>query len=184
MRNLGRQKAVNNWLFYLDADEIISRELQAEIIKILANPEFEAYRVIRRNFYLGKKWPYEEKIIRLINKRSLVGWYGPLHESAEISAAVGQLKNPLFHYTHQNLKSMVDKTNLWSEIEADLRIKNSHPPVVWWRFIRVMITAFSNSYFKQAGFKAGTVGLIESIYQAFSIFITFAKLWEKQSKKS
>ena len=79
---------------------------------------------------------------------------------------------------------MVAKTNLWSEIESALRLKNSHPPMTWWRFFRVMVSAFYDSYFRQAGYKLGTVGLIESIYQAFSIFITYAKLWEKQNKKS
>ena len=38
------------------------------------------------------------------------------------------------------------------------------------------------SYILQGGYKAKTVGLIESIYQAFSIFITYAKLWEIQNK--
>jgi len=32
------------------------------------------------------------------------------------------------------------------------------------------------------GWKIGVPGLIESIYQAFSYFIVYAKLWEKQQK--
>jgi len=43
-----------------------------------------------------------------------------------------------------------------------------------------MTTAFINSYVKQKGYKAGAVGIIESTYQAFSMFITYAKLWELQ----
>jgi hypothetical protein len=79
---------------------------------------------------------------------------------------------------------MVQKTNSWSDIEARLRLEANHPPVSWWRIIRVMITGFVNSYFSQQGWRAGTVGFIESIYQAYSIFITYAKLWELQQKKS
>jgi len=44
-----------------------------------------------------------------------------------------------------------------------------------------MITAFLKSYFKEGGYKNGTLGIIEAIYQSFSMFITYAKLWEKQS---
>ena len=77
---------------------------------------------------------------------------------------------------------MLNKTIEWSETEANLRFSNNHPKMSWWRFPRVMFSAFFNSYLKQGGYKAGTVGIIESIYQAFSIFITYAKLWEKQQK--
>lgn len=46
-----------------------------------------------------------------------------------------------------------------------------------------MISAFNKSFFNDEGWRAGTIGWIESIYQAFSMFITYAKLWEKQESK-
>ena len=86
------------------------------------------------------------------------------------------------HYTHRDLESMVNKTAAWSSIEAAQRYKQNHPKISWWRFPRVMLTAFFNSYIIQGGYKAKTVGIIESVYQAFSIFITYAKLWEMQKQ--
>jgi len=77
---------------------------------------------------------------------------------------------------------MVDKTLGWSKTEAELRFDSNHPKITWWRFPRVMISAFVNSYIIQGGWRVGTAGLVESIYQAFSIFITYARLWEKQLK--
>ncbi len=77
---------------------------------------------------------------------------------------------------------MVEKTNNWSEIEADLRFKVHHPKITTLRLVKVMITGFTQSYFKQNGYKNGTEGFIEAVYQAFSLFITYAKLWEKQQK--
>lgn len=76
---------------------------------------------------------------------------------------------------------MVEKTNKWSDTEALLRFNSNHPKMTWWRFPRVMLTAFFNSYIRQGGWKAGAVGLIESVYQSFSMFITYAKLWELQN---
>ena len=78
---------------------------------------------------------------------------------------------------------MVNKTLEWSKIEAELRFNSNHPKMVWWRFPRVMTTAFLNSYVKQGGYKVGTVGIIESVYQSFSMFITYARLWEMQKKR-
>ena len=79
---------------------------------------------------------------------------------------------------------MVEKTNKWSESEAELRYKAGHPEMSWWRFLRVMFTAFTDSYFKEKGYKSGTAGLVEAVFQSFSMFITYAKLWEKQIKKT
>ncbi|EKD68144.1 MAG: hypothetical protein ACD_48C00061G0005, partial [uncultured bacterium] len=86
------------------------------------------------------------------------------------------------HYTHRNLELMTAKTNQWSEVEADMLLASHHPLMNELRFIRIMLTKFFDSYIKQGGWKIGTPGLIESLYQAYSYFIIYAKLWEKQNK--
>ena len=78
---------------------------------------------------------------------------------------------------------MVAKTNEWSEYEAQLRLKSKHPGMASWRFFRVILTGFLKSYFKEGGYRNGTAGIIEALYQAFSMFITYAKLWEKQQAR-
>lgn len=186
MRNFGLQKAEGEWILYVDSDEVVSEELSSQILQVIKSSNiYSAYKILRKNFYLGKnEWPKKEKLERLFLKENLVKWYGQLHESPQVKGLVGELSGYLDHYTHQNLKSMLEKTNEWSEVEANLRYKTNHPRMRWWRFPRVMIYAFFNSYIIQGGWKVGTVGLIESIYQAFSIFITYAKLWELQNQKN
>lgn len=181
LRDYALSKAKGEWIFYLDADERVTKELKEEIKSVLRSPSFFAYKVRRKNYYFGKSWPYIEKIPRLFKKEVLKGWFGVLHESPKINSEVGQLKNYLLHYTHRNISSMVEKTNKWSNIEADLRFKAKHPKMTWWRFFRIMLTTFWEYFITQRGFRAGTVGFIESIYQSFSSFITYAKLWEKQN---
>lgn len=129
-------------------------------------------------------WPKIEMLERLFRTSQLKGWHGKLHETPDVNGVVGELHAPLFHYTHRDLSSMVEKTNTWSEVEAKLRLDANHPKMTWWRFPRVMLSAFYDSYIKQKGYKAGTAGLIESIYQGFSMFITYAKLWELQTKSA
>lgn len=182
-RNLGLEKAGGEWILYIDADERVTPELQKEIAETAKSGEDVAYFIPRKNFYLGNyEWPYIEKIERLFKKEKLANWKGKLHESPIIVGSVGELKNHLVHYTHRDLSSMVKKTIEWSKIEAELRFEAGHPPVNWWRFPRVMLTAFWDSYIKQGGWKVGTVGIVESLYQAFSIFVTYARLWELQNK--
>lgn len=188
-RNFGLKKAAGEWIFYIDADERATKELASSIkhkILEIKDNKFFAFRIKRKNFYFGSskknEWPYIEHLERLFKKDKIDGWYGKLHESPRIKGGVGELEGYLLHYTHKDLSSMLKKTIEWSRIEAELRFKSGHPKMNWWRFPRVMLSAFLDSYIRQGGWKVGTVGLIESMYQSFSMFVTYARLWEMQKK--
>lgn len=184
IRNFALTKAQFDWVLYIDADEECDQVLKKEIKNSTENSAFEAFLLNRKNFYLGdNQWPYIEKIPRLFKKQSLLRWEGEIHESPKVNGKIGKLDGFIIHNTHKDLESMVEKTIAWSTTEAQLRFKTDHPKMSWWRFPRVMITAFIKSYVLEQGYRAKTAGLIESLYQAFSIFITYAKLWELQKNK-
>lgn len=190
LRNFGLKKASGEWILYVDADERVDDNLKTAITHLIKDSgrmqQLNAYFLKRKNFYLGtsvkNEWPYIEKMERIFRKEKLRGWKGKLHETPIIDGAIGKLDGFLLHYTHRDLTSMVEKTIEWSKIEAEMRFKSNHPKMTWWRFPRVMFAAFLDSYVRQGGWKAGTVGLIESVYQSFSIFITYARLWEMQTE--
>ncbi|MBI2420755.1 MAG: glycosyltransferase family 2 protein [Candidatus Levybacteria bacterium] len=184
MRNFGLKMASGEWIMYVDSDERVTPSLREEITKSTNNPtnKYVGFRIKRKNFYFGNhEWPYIEHLERVLKKDKLEGWYGRLHESPKVKGDVGTLEGYLLHYTHRNLTSMVNKTIEWSKIEAELRYNAGHPKMTWWRFSRVMLTAFLDSYVRQGGWRVGVVGLIESMYQSFSIFVTYARLWEMQN---
>lgn len=186
IRNEARRHISSEWILYVDADERVSKGLEREVKEILSKEAVRqnAFRLPRVNFYLGNnRWPKVEHLERLFKTSCLKEWYGELHESPSVAGEIGDLRHPLFHYTHRDLSSMVRKTLAWSDVEARLRLEAGHPPMYWWRFPRVMMGTFFDWYIVQGGWKVGTVGIIESLYQSFSIFITYAKLWELQKKK-
>lgn len=183
-RNFGLKHASGEWVICVDSDERVTKELASEIKSQTLSGNFSAFRVKRKNFYFGNyEWPYIEHLERVFKKDKLEGWYGKLHESPKVRGDIGLLEGYLLHYTHRDLTSMLDKTIEWSGIEAELRFKSGHPKMSWWRFPRVMCTSFLDSYIRQGGWRVGVVGLIESMYQSFSIFITYARLWEMQQEK-
>ena len=187
-RNFGLHKATSEWVFYVDADERVSPALQDNIKHHVLNRKYgdkiSAYKVKRKNFYLGNhEWPYIESMERIFKREALKGWYGVLHETPKIEGNLDLLEGFLLHYTHRDLTGMLAKTIAWSSTEAKLRHNAHHPKMTWWRFPRVMIPAFYNSYITQKGYKVGIVGIVESMYQAFSMFITYTKLWELQKKR-
>lgn len=184
LRDAGAKVAIGEWLLYIDADENVTEDLKNEILKTIRqkSDKVQGYYISRKNYYLGCEWPTRDKMIRLMKKEALISWIGTVHEHPEIQGEIGELREPLIHNTHRTLFEMVEKTNEWSEIEAELRIQAKHPKMAGWRFVRVMGSAFWKSYIHEEGWKAGAIGLIESVYQAFSMFITYAKLWERQQK--
>lgn len=181
IRNFGMQKAEGEWVLYIDADERVSESLKKSIMSVNDN-EYSSYLIQRKNYYFGKEWPYIENMRRLFKKSDFVRWEGVIHETPICNGKIGALDGFLLHFTHRDLDSMVNKTLPWSTVEARIRFDANHPQMSWWRFPRIMLSAFLRSYVYQKGFKAGSIGLIESLYQAFSSFITYAKLWEMQNK--
>lgn len=181
MRNFALKQVKTPWVLFIDADERVTTALAREITRAVGEEkEASAFSFIRKNYYFGKEWPYKERVTKLFLKDKLRGYKGEIHESPIIDGEVKHLSGELLHFTHRSLEEMLEKTISWSEFEARLRYKNKHPQVTWWRLIRVFFTGFLDSYIKQKGFLAGSIGLIESLYQGFSMFITYVRLWEIQ----
>lgn len=185
-RNQGIKEARSEWIFYLDSDERVTPELSKEIEQELNSPHYNAYAIPRRNIILGKEmrhggwWP--DYVKRLYKKSALRKWVGELHEEPVFEGNMGHLEEPMIHLKHDNLSEMVEKTNNWSEIEARLLLEAGHPPMSWWRFFRVIKTELLYRLIIKRGLLDGAEGIIYSIYQAWSKFVTYAKLWEIQKK--
>lgn len=185
-RNYAILHASSYWVLYLDADERLTDKFKEEVKEIVGSYNEEngigGYFIRRQTFFYGKDWGFADRVQRLFVRKKFIEWFGVVHETPKIHGEFGEITAPILHFTHRNLSQMLRKTNEWSDYEAKLRLDAKHPPVVIWRFLRVMATEFLSSYIKNKGYKNGTFGLIEAIYQAFSIFITYAKLWEMQGK--
>ncbi len=183
-RNYGAKKARADWLLYIDTDEQVTPGLKKVILQSIGSSKFAAYAIPRRNIVFGKKmkhgglWP--DYVLRLIKKDKLRGWKGNLHEQPVVDGPIDHLKEPMIHIKHKTISEMVEKTNNWSEIEAKLMFDAHHPPMNIARFITAMLREFWLRIIKETAFLDGPEGIIYAIYQVFSRFISYAKLWEMQ----
>lgn len=181
-RNLGAKHATSDWLLYLDADERVTPELAQEITRTLSHTDKSAFTIHRYEILLGKHlnhWP-DSHVLRLIKKSDLIRWSGKLHEQPQIKGHIGHLRHSLIHLTHRNFDDNLSKTLHWSKLEGELLFKANHPPMSSWRFFRIIFTEFFHRFFVQGLWRDGTEGTIEAIYQSFSRFLTYVRLWEFQ----
>ncbi len=185
-RNYALTLATNDWILFVDADERVNPSLRSEIELRIQNYELSisAYAIPRRNILLGHEmhwggwWP--DYVLRLLKKGKVKEYMGEVHEQPLLEGEVGKLKEPFIHITHRSLTEMVEKTNKWSEIEARLMFEAGHPPMNVFRFFTAMFREFWYRGVVKLGFLDGPVGIIEIIYQVFSRFVSYAKLWEMQ----
>lgn len=185
-RNLGAKQASGDWLLYLDSDERIPYKLAREIREAVESPTAAAYTIYRFEIMLGRHLPHwgDPRVLRLMKKSALKRWEGKLHEQPIIEGTVGSLKHKLVHLTHKNIDEKLQSTINWSRLEAQMLFDAKHPPVKGWRFVRIMFTEFIARAVKRRLWLDGTEGWIEIIYQMFSRFLTYVRLWELQRQPS
>jgi len=184
-RNQGAKAASGEWLLYLDTDERITSSLREEIssIRQLAD-KVKGYFIPRKNYFWGKEfkteWPDYQ--LRLIKKSALIEWQGKIHETPKIKGEAGYLKNPLIHLSHQSFDSALANTLKWSWLEAENRLKAGHPQMTVLRLFRIILTGFWQQFIKRKVWQEGTEGVIEGLYQVFSLFLTYVRLWQLQRR--
>lgn len=188
-KNFAVTKAQGDYIFFIDADERLSRDLSNELKKLTAQEQTVAgYKIPRRNYLLGKPmhfggW-YPDYVTRLAKKDKIKGWKGDLHEVLEVDGQIQTLTEPLIHLSHRGINWMLKKSIKYTQIEAELRYKSHHPKVTWWRFPRVMLTELVDRLILKQGFRDGMEGWIEAISQSYNMFLIYAQLWEMQNGKT
>lgn len=186
-RNWALKLVDDQWLMYLDADERLTPALKEEMAQVIRGPgKYSAYALPRRNIILGKEFRYggqwPDYVIRLFKVSDFKGWEGKVHEQPRYEGVLGYLKHPLVHDKHETISEMVDKTNQWSGIEAKLLFEAHHPSMVGWRFFRIILSEMWLKLILQKGFLDGARGVIYALYQMWSRYLTYAKLWELQKQ--
>lgn len=132
----------NDWVFVLDSDEVIMPLLKDEILSVLKEPEFDAYKVARLNLFFGKEVRsmglYPDFTVRLFNKNRANFNDKEVHEKVVVNGNTGELKNPLKHYAYESIEQFIAKQNRYSSLGAKKsKFKAIFNPT--WTFFRLFI---------------------------------------------
>lgn len=119
------------WVLHLDADEVCTPQLQAEIASQTGNPDYDAYRIPSKMMFFGKwlrfagMYPsYQVRLGRTPAFRFKQVGHG---QREDISAArVGTLKSPYLHHSFsQGLDDWIARHNRYSSAEASQLVSGS-----------------------------------------------------------
>ena len=122
----------NEWVFILDADEVLPPEAEAEFTSTIANPgDVAGYWINRRFMFMGK-WLrhsyYPNWNLRLF--RHALGRYEKLtdadtrsgdnevHEHVIVQGPTGRLRCEMDHYAFPSVEVFIEKHNRYSNWEA------------------------------------------------------------------
>lgn len=187
LRNKAMEKASGDWVLYVDADERVLESLKEEIIQLIKNDNFSAFAISRQNIIFGQMVDYgpykNDWMIRLLKKSQFKTWVGKIHEHAEFTGNLGYCQEKLLHLTHRDIDQIVLKSLYWSEFDAKLRFDSRHPKMSGWRFLRILLSETYHQGITRRGFFNGTVGVMDSLLQVFSLLISYIRLWQFQQPK-
>ncbi|MBN1527380.1 MAG: glycosyltransferase [Candidatus Omnitrophica bacterium] len=187
-KQFGVDKATGKWILVLDADEELSPPLQEEMKKAIGTEaSFDAYRIWRKTFYMGE-WirhcDWYVPILRLFKKAKGRFDMKYVHEEILASGPVGELKNPMHHYSYKNIAQHVTKLDKFTSYDAKelyrqgLRIE---PRNMFWYFAVKPPLSFIRKFVLMRGFLDGFNGLVISAFTALAVFLNYAKVWEMQN---
>ncbi len=180
-------RTANKWVFMVDSDMVIPKELFEEIMKVMENPLCSGYNMRALTLLWGKPvkhsgW-FAPGYLRLFNKEK--GGYNTKLKYLDLfivkEGETGVLKNHLVHYGYNSLKEYVDKVNRYTTLDAqDLNTKG-----VKFSLLKIILrppAIFFNRYIYKLGFLDGMTGLIIAIFTTYTYIVSYLKLWELQKK--
>lgn len=170
--------ASNNWIFSIDADEVVCEELKGKVVKILENPEHSGYKIKRHSYFLGKRIKYcgwsSDYPLRLFDRTKGNFNEKEVHESVEISSSIGTITEPLLHYTYPTIGTQITKLNRYSDLQARVFIESGKTysilSAIFFGFIK-----FITMYFIRLGILDGKAGFILCYNTAFSVYLKYVK---------
>lgn len=187
-KNSVSEKATQPWILGLDADEVVSDSLRAEISATLKQTATSAaYEFPRCTFFFGR-WIrhgdyYPDRVTRLWRKEC-AHWAGiEPHAHLEVRGELGRLESDLLHYSNESIDRQIAKIAPYSDdFVRDYLAKNKRVSTIdlvfrpIWRFVR--------AYFLKLGFLDGVAGIYIAGLTAFSTLTRYMKVLEAQQKNT
>lgn len=181
------KQASNDWVLFLDADEVVTKGLQKEIIKTINNPNaHEAYWFYRKFMFQDKPLNYSgwqtDKNHRLFRKsKAHFTDKKIVHETLVVDGTSGILQEKLIHFCYKDYENYKEKMLKYGRLKAkeDFYKEKSFNYLLMtvkpiWKFL--------NHYVIRLGFLDGKKGWTICYLNALGVLERFRELKRLEKK--
>ena len=179
-KNFAIEKASNEWIYILDADERVTPGVREEILNAIKDPKDNVGFYVRRTFFfIGEKINYSgwqrDKVVRLFLKEFCKYDGKPVHEVIKATGKLGYFKNKIEHYPYRNFDHYITKLNHYSWLQAKELNKKGKKVNLYHLLIKPP-ARFIIHYFIRLGFLDGFAGFMIAKTQSYAVLSRFLKL--------
>lgn len=178
--------ASHDWVLLLDADEVVSPELQSEIQQLMrTGPIADGYTLPRsEQLFWRMNHPAcrMNHFLRLFNRRKGQMNDVPVHAAPVVEGRVERLQHVFYHFGEKDIDSKVHRLNWYSTglVEDKVRRgKRANP----WTCVFYPPLVFFKSFILKSNYRNGWAGFIGSVCMAFYAFLKYAKLYEHHQRQ-
>lgn len=179
------RQAKNDWVFVVDADEVVTPDLRDEICaRVGHEPTIVGYKVPISLIFLNRLMRYggEYKMphLRLFNRQYGTYNVNRVHEDVLIVGNLGKLHHHSLHYSYGSLHEYFDKFNRYTTAGArDLQSRNKQTGIA--KIVFRMPFSFIREYFLKLNVLNGYPGFLWSLFSSIYPVVKYAKLLEINS---
>jgi glycosyltransferase involved in cell wall biosynthesis len=180
-RNAAMALVQTPWLLFVDADEVVTPALAAEIRAVLAEPGDRAgFWIPRRNFICGRwvrhaGWYPDEQLRLLCRERARYDPARPVHELVLLDGPAGHLREPLIHFNYATLAEFRAKQSRYARLEAQRLHRDGLRPRPH-NYVVQPLRELRRRFLTLQGYREGLLGLQLSLLLAWSTFETYREL--------
>ncbi len=180
-RNRLLAHATGDYVFFLDADEVMTPEFRDELQAIVQRGERGVWKIRWRMVAFGRpltRYRPQSTIERLFRRDMLEGYIGVVHEEAmltEPSAPRHIMREPLLHHSRPTVRAGLKKLTQYAMLGAAKRASAGKRGGVW-RGLASAIAMFVRLYIVRLGFLCGGAGFLYCLFVALESFFCYAAL--------
>jgi glycosyltransferase involved in cell wall biosynthesis len=200
------EKAKEEWILQLDADEALTPELKKEIQVILSKSEESSkkhsdrdssshapqdddvvgYWIPRKNFFLGrfllKGGVYPDSVLRLYKREKAHFILKDVHEHAQVDGQVGTTKHAMEHWADPTFERYLERWNRYTTFDALQAFEKKEKLCGKCHFIGKPFYTFLTIYFRHKGFQDGFPGFVWALFSSIRYWAIYIK-WRQMISK-
>jgi glycosyltransferase involved in cell wall biosynthesis len=187
-KRVGEDACRHDWLLDLDADEVLTDALIAEIRRLFARDDIAQAAFSLPLVFVpphGKPWYgfARTRRIKLYDRRRVRMPDHPAWDQPELpdDVSVGRLHAPILHYAFRSIEHLVMKMNRVSTARLDGKRLLSRPAVVA-RMVFGFPVYFFKNYFLRGMVRGGAYGLSIAAILAFGRWLRDVKMYERHAR--